>query len=146
MTTTTLWRVELDHPLALLEPSVVELVIDGKELRVPYCHPLLQSLLWWRGQWIPILRTAGPSPTLLVVRVLNRTDCPYLALALAKAPQRITVTDQAFAPTLAQDAADGLSPWHHCALSAVNIASCIIPIIDPALCLDEAFLEGLVTA
>ena len=46
MTTTTLWRVELDHPLALLEPSVVELVIDGKDLRVPYCHPLLQSLLW----------------------------------------------------------------------------------------------------
>ena len=45
MTTTTLWRVELDHPLALLEPSVVELVIDGKELRVPYCQTMLQSNL-----------------------------------------------------------------------------------------------------
>ncbi|ATX77009.1 hypothetical protein [Reinekea forsetii] len=146
MTTTTLWRVELDRPLALLEPSVVELVTDGKELRVPYCQTVLQSLLWWRGQWIPVLRTTGHSPTLLVMRALNRPDCPYIALAMAKAPQRCTVTDRAFAPALPLDAADAQSPWHQCALSAVDIESRIVPIIDPALCLNEAFLEGLVTA
>ena len=146
MTTTTLWRVELNLPLALLEPSVVELVSDADELPVPYCHPSLQSLLWWRGAWIPILRATLNSSTLLVVRAINRPDCPYLALALTRAPQRCTVTDQAFAPTRPEDAADACSAWYQCALSAVVIESRIIPIIDPALCLDNTFLERLGTS
>ncbi|WP_320822734.1 hypothetical protein [Reinekea sp.] len=142
MITTTLWQVELDYPLALLEPSVVELVIAGEELVVPYCHPMLQSLLLWRGHWIPILRTVGNSPTLLIVQAMSSPDCPYLALAMAQTPEKCSVTDGQFAPSLPEG--DPLrSPWFQCALSAVAIEARVVPIIDPALCLTSGFLNSL---
>ena len=143
MTTTTLWQVELDFPLALLEPSVVELVTAGEELAVPYCHPMLQSLLLWRGHWIPILRTVGNSPNLLIVKAISSPDCPYLALAMAQTPGKCSVTDAQFAPSLPEGDKLTRSPWYQCALSAVAIDARIIPIIDPALCMTNDFLNTL---
>ncbi|WP_320825117.1 hypothetical protein [Reinekea sp.] len=143
MTTTTLWQVELDFPLALLEPSVVELVTAGEELAVPYCHPMLQSLLLWRGHWIPILRTVGKSQTLLIVAAMSSPDCPYLALALAQPPEKCSVTDRQFAHSLPEGDPLSLSPWFQCALSAVDIDARVVPIIDPALCMTNRFLNTL---
>jgi len=143
MTTTTLWQVELDFPLALLEPSVVELVTDGEELAVPYCHPMLQSLLLWRGLWMPILRTVGNSPTLLIVKAMSSHDCPYLALAMAQTPEKCSVTDRQFAPSLPLGDKVTLSPWYRCALSAALIDARVVPIIDPARCMTNGFLNTL---
>jgi hypothetical protein len=139
MNNITLWQVNLDQTLAFFDKSIIEIVTDGVEIDVPYCHAHMNKMLIWREQWIPILRLNEQHTTLVILNTQGVEDCPYLALAVGTSPEKVNVTDRDFLI----DAAEFLPAWQQAAISAVTLAGIATPILNPAKFMNDAWLQTL---
>jgi len=139
MNTITVWMVKSgEQSLIFFEGSLVEVFSYTREHPIPFSVEAAATLIFWRSQWIPVIRASKQTSAFVVLETTDPT-CPFIALATSASPSRLQIDDAQFT----ESDGDGLGNWKDAAISAVTIDSEISPIIDPGRLVTADFIQNL---